>query len=241
MPAGTGKSGPAAGGRDAHYVGVKIFGIAAGLLVLMGAAAGFSMRMTRTVDAQLVVLDRYYFPAYVRLAQANIHSVQESAYIRRLLLALDEGTPPNSTKIEDLRQRTRTSAEASDKELAEAREHLNELIPDPIDFDDTVALARLDTRIEFLQEERRRYEAILAQLLEVATAGQRSDENRNSRRARQLARRFRPPHRSGPYRDAPPRRRGDPRHPFLSGACRGDQSMHCWLWRGCSASLSPRR
>src|SRR5206468_2331998 len=159
-------------------IGVKIFGIAAGLLVLMGAAAGLSMRMTRTVDAQLVVLDKYYFPAYVRLAQANIHSVQESAYIRRLLLALDEGTPPDSTKIEDLRQRTRTSAEASDKELAEARERLNELIPDPIDFDDTVALARLDTHIEFLQEERHRYEAILAQLLEVAAAGQRSDENR---------------------------------------------------------------
>lgn len=159
-------------------IGVKIFGIAAGLLVLMGAAAGLSMRMTRTVDAQLVVLDKYYFPAYVRLAQANIHSVQESAYIRRLLLALDEGTPPDSTKIEDLRQRTRTSAEASDKELAEARERLNELIPDPIDFDDTVALARLDTHIEFLQEERRRYEAILAQLLEVAATGQRSDENR---------------------------------------------------------------
>src|SRR5207302_8359676 len=151
-------------------IGVKIFGIAAGLLVLMGAAAGLSMRMTRTVDAQLVVLDKYYFPAYVRLAQANIHSVQESAYIRRLLLALDEGTPPDSTKVEDLRQRIRTSAEAS--------ERLNELIPDPIDFDDTVALARLDTHIEFLQEERRRYEAILAQLLEVAAAGQRSDENR---------------------------------------------------------------
>src|SRR5690349_10151856 len=132
-------------------IGVKIFGIAAGLLVLMGAAPGLSMRMTRTVDAHLVVLDKYYFPAYVQLAPA---------YIRRLLLALDEGTPPDSTKIEDLRQRTRTSAEASDKELAEARERLNELIPDPIDFDDTVALARLDTHIEFLQEERRRYEAI---------------------------------------------------------------------------------
>src|SRR5205814_9400414 len=138
------------------------------------------------------------------------------AYIRRLLLALDEGTPPDSTKIEDLRQRTRTSAEASDKELAEARERLNELITDPIDFDDTVALARLDTHIEFLQEERRRYEAILAQLLEVAAAGQRSDENRILAELDSWPRRFRSPHRSGPYRDAAPRRRGDPRDPFLS-------------------------
>src|SRR5437762_12695555 len=159
-------------------IGVKIFGIAAGLLVLMGAAAGLSMRMTRTVDAQLVVLDKYYFPAYVRLAQANIHSVQESAYIRRLLLALDEGTPPDSTEIEDLRQRTRTSSEASDKELAEACERLNELIPDPIDFDDTVALARLDTQIEFLQHKRRSYGAIMAQLLRVAPVGQRYDWKR---------------------------------------------------------------
>src|SRR5437868_15442017 len=96
-------------------IGVKIFGIAAGLLVLMGAAAGLSMRMTRTVDAQLVVLDKYYFPAYVRLAQANIHSVTESAYIRRLLFPLDEGTPLDSPNIDDLQQRTRPSAQAGDK------------------------------------------------------------------------------------------------------------------------------
>ena len=49
-------------------IGAKIFGIAVGLLLLMSAVAGLSMRMTRTVDAQLIVLDKYYFPAYVRLA-----------------------------------------------------------------------------------------------------------------------------------------------------------------------------
>ncbi len=46
-------------------IGFKIFGIAAGLLVLMGATALLSMRMTRTVDGELVILDRNYFPAYV--------------------------------------------------------------------------------------------------------------------------------------------------------------------------------
>jgi hypothetical protein len=48
------------------------------------------MRMTRTVDDQLVIIDHNYFPAYVALAQANIHSVEESAYARRLLLATAE-------------------------------------------------------------------------------------------------------------------------------------------------------
>jgi len=56
----------------------------------MAVVALMSMRMTRTVDDQLVIVDRNYFPAYVALAQANIRSVEESAYIRRLLLAIAE-------------------------------------------------------------------------------------------------------------------------------------------------------
>jgi len=40
-----------------YTIAVKIFGIAVGLLVLMGAAALLSLQMTRTVDAQLVVVD----------------------------------------------------------------------------------------------------------------------------------------------------------------------------------------
>ncbi len=72
-------------------IGLKIFGIAVGLLILMAAAALLSMRMTRTVDDQLVIIDQNYFPAYVALAQANIRSVEQSAYVRRLLLAMAEG------------------------------------------------------------------------------------------------------------------------------------------------------
>ena len=65
-------------------IGIKIFGIAIGLLILMTVVALLSMRMSRTVDDQLVIIDRNYFPGYVALAQANIRSVEESAYARRL-------------------------------------------------------------------------------------------------------------------------------------------------------------
>jgi hypothetical protein len=85
-------------------IGVKIFGIAVGLLILMAVVALLSMRMTRTVDDQLVIIDHNYFPAYVALAQANIHSVEESAYARRLLLATAE-RPDNTAKVDNLRQR----------------------------------------------------------------------------------------------------------------------------------------
>ena len=39
-------------------IGLKIFGIAVGLLVLMATVALMSMRMTRTVDGQLAIIDQ---------------------------------------------------------------------------------------------------------------------------------------------------------------------------------------
>jgi adenylate cyclase len=154
-------------------IGVKIFGIAVGLLILMAAVALLSMRMTRTVDDQLVIIDHNYFPAYVALAQANIRSVEESAYARRLLLNIAEH-PEDAAKLNELRQRLASAGKESDEEIAAARQHINEQIADPLDFDDNITLARLDTRIEALQEERQRYEAVLGKLLAAAEAGNKS-------------------------------------------------------------------
>jgi hypothetical protein len=39
-------------------IGAKIFSIAVALLILMGVAALLSLRMTRTLDGQLVVIDK---------------------------------------------------------------------------------------------------------------------------------------------------------------------------------------
>jgi len=151
-------------------IGLKIFGIAVGLLILMAAAALLSMRMTRTVDAQLVIIDQNYFPAYVALAQANIRSVEQSASARRLLLAIGDAGG-NAGKLDELRQRVTDAGKATDDDVASARQHINQQIADPLDFDDNIALARLDDKIEALQEERQRYEAVLGKLLAAAAAG----------------------------------------------------------------------
>jgi len=148
-------------------IAFKIFSIVVGLLVLMSAAALLSLRMTQTVDNQLDIIDENYFPAYVSLAQANIHSVEQSAFVRRLLLRLTE-SPRDENRIVDLRERAAAAGKASDDTLVQAREHINAQIADPLDFNDNVALARLDTRVEFLQEARRRYEATYAKLLVAA-------------------------------------------------------------------------
>jgi class 3 adenylate cyclase len=151
-------------------IGLKIFGIAVGLLILMTAAALLSMRMTRTVDGQLAIIDQNYFPAYVAIAQANIHSVEESAYVRRLLLALAE-PGDNAAKRAELGQKVASSGKVSDERIADARQYINRQIADPLDFDDNIALARLDDKIEDLQDERHRYEGILGKLLVAAEAG----------------------------------------------------------------------
>jgi class 3 adenylate cyclase len=151
-----------------RFIGFKIFSIAVGLLVLMGAAALLSLHMTRTVDDQLDILDRNYYPAYVSLAHANIHTVEESAFIRRLILALNQD-PREEGKIVDLRERVTAAGKTSDSDLAEARLHINEQITDPLDFDDNVKLARLDTHVEFLQDARHHYEALFDRLLTAAT------------------------------------------------------------------------
>src|SRR5215472_2460595 len=151
-------------------IGLKIFSIAVGLLVLMAAVAMLSTRMTRTVDGQLAIIDQNYFPAYVALAQANIRSIEQSAYLRRLMLAISE-QGDDRAKIDDLRQRVAGTGKASDDEIASARQHINRQIADPLDFDDNIALARLDDKIEGLQEERQRYEAVLTKLLTAAEGG----------------------------------------------------------------------
>jgi hypothetical protein len=66
---------------------------------------------------------------------------------------------------------TRFGRLADSRERSRARQHINEQIADPLDLDDNIALARLDVRIESLQEERRRYEAVLSKLLAAAEIG----------------------------------------------------------------------
>ncbi|RYD95584.1 MAG: hypothetical protein EOP61_19505, partial [Sphingomonadales bacterium] len=154
-------------------IGFKILGIAVGLLLLTMIAALTVLRMTQKVDDQLAVISRYYFPAYSSLAQANNHSLAESALIRREMLAFAE-VPRNPAKIADLGRRAAAVAADSDAEIASARRLINAQINDTLDFDDNVALARLDTRVEFLQQQRRRYEHIRARLVR-STRDRRAD------------------------------------------------------------------
>ncbi|HLY47330.1 MAG TPA: adenylate/guanylate cyclase domain-containing protein [Stellaceae bacterium] len=149
-------------------IGFKIFGIAVGLLLLMSAVALLNTRMTRIVDAQLEVVNQNYFPGFADLEQAHIRKLEQSSTSRRLLRALQEGPAADPKEVAGPRQRFADAAKASAEGLVAARRSINDQIVNPLDFGDDVALGRLDTRIEFLQREQQRNEALFAQLLAAA-------------------------------------------------------------------------
>jgi class 3 adenylate cyclase len=156
-------------------IGFKIFSIALGLLMLMGAVAWLNLRMARTIDAQLLVIDANYLPAVNDLAQAHIDKLEESSTSRRLVAALLDADPTVPQDTDSLRKRLVDAGKASGGRLADAHRSINEQITDWLKFDDDVALARLDAHVEYLQEARRRYEVILTQWLAAAQNGQRSE------------------------------------------------------------------
>lgn len=145
-------------------IGAKIFSIAIALLILMGAAAALGLRMTHTLDGQLVVIDHNYFPAVTALADANIDTLREATLFRRQLLDLSSGESVNDPDVAGLQRRIEQAGQESNKSLVAARKSINEQITDELDFDDNVALARLDTQVEFLQEARRDYEDVIGQI-----------------------------------------------------------------------------
>jgi class 3 adenylate cyclase len=156
-------------------IGVKIFSIAVGLLILMAATALLSLRMTHTVDDQLRIIGGNYYPAHVAFTLASIRSVEESAYIRRLLLRLNQ-TPRDQSEIDELLERIARAAKDSDDQLAAARRHINAEIAAPLDFNDNIELGRLDTKVEFLQNARKQYEVVAAKLIADAQAGDQTSE-----------------------------------------------------------------
>ena len=168
----------AAGGRMRFTIGFKIFGIAIGLLLLMSAVALLNMRMTRTLDAQLEVVSLNYFPGFADLEQAHIRKLEESSASRRLMTASQQGAAANAEEIKRLQQRIAEAAKASADGLAAARRSINDQIVNPLDFGDDIELARIDTRIEYLQQEQQGSEERLARLLAAAESGDQAEANR---------------------------------------------------------------
>jgi len=133
-------------------IALKIFVIVIALLLLMTAVAAISTHEARKVGDLLDRATEGYIPAYTALARADIRSLEQALALRRLVIIDLTGGDAAA------RERERTAFAAKDeeagKELATARQLIATEIANPSPFADVVALARLDTRLELLQNAR---------------------------------------------------------------------------------------
>jgi len=145
-------------------IGVKIFAIAAGLLALMAVVALLTLTLARDVGTQLDRVINNYLPGYGALDTANVRSVEQGLYLRRLVIAQLE-TPPDTEAVDADRRILAEKGRLTDVALAAARKEIAARLASPGPFTDVVALARLDTRIELLGVERQRYDRQVATAL----------------------------------------------------------------------------
>src|SRR5439155_17173629 len=116
------------------------------------------------VGTELDFFASTYLPAYASIARTNVRSVERALVLRRLIIASID-TPNTPAALRTLREQFAELGRQTDAELALARARLAERLGRPGGFSDAVAVARLDTRLEQLSEDQRRYEILASKFL----------------------------------------------------------------------------
>lgn len=156
-------------------IAIKIFFIVLALLLLMTAVAFISLQQARKVGGLLDRAAEGYIPAYAALARTDIRSLEQALALRRVVIVHLEGGD------EAAAQRHRATFEAkqqeAEKELADARKVIADEIAAESAFADAIALARLDTKLEVLQQGRGAYDAAIKDLLAAMASGNNAAAN----------------------------------------------------------------
>src|SRR5215472_10355988 len=98
-------------------VGVKIFGVVVVLMILVGAAAWYNADKLQDVQTLLQDVHDTYIPAYQGLARANLRSVEEGLYARRLVITRLQA-PDDKATIQRLELAASGKSRDADAELA---------------------------------------------------------------------------------------------------------------------------
>ncbi len=150
---------------------LKILAITVGLIALMVLTAVLSLVLVTQIDHRLEQLTNNYIPIYGALARTNIRSLERALALRRMIIAKTQ-SPPDLESY----SASRNLFDAKDGEILhegqEARSLIASLIGQGPGLDDSVALARVDTRIDTaLTASRRDLDAEIARLLPLLDNG----------------------------------------------------------------------
>ena len=158
-------------------VGVKIFGVVVVLLILVGAAAWYNALTAESVQSLIVDVHDTYVPAYGNLARANLRSVEEGLFARRMVIAKLQ-SPDDKDGYARLKQLATEKSQEADADFAAARQVIGEELADPASLENKLELTRLDTRLEFLQSRHQDYDAVLTALEGALEKGDAAEEKR---------------------------------------------------------------
>jgi adenylate cyclase len=133
-------------------IGLKIFTVALVVLVLMCMVTVLTVYMAASVNRELKVLGHGYIESYAALARVNIRSLERSFYIRRLYINARDGQGRTTdTELQRLAEEADASA---GKEMADARRFVRQELEGGSGIRDPVALSRIDTLLEVVEDQR---------------------------------------------------------------------------------------
>jgi class 3 adenylate cyclase len=134
----------------------RIVAIAVGLIVLMVATSVLSMVMVGRVGRLLDELTERYIPANTHLTRINLLSLERALALRRMVIAKMQ-EPPDEIGYKLRKQLYEAKDSEVGSEALAARKLINAIIEDTSTPSNNAALARIESRIESLMSESRRY------------------------------------------------------------------------------------
>jgi class 3 adenylate cyclase len=142
----------------------RIVAIAVGLIILMVATSVLSMVMVGRVGHLLDELTAKYIPANAHLSLIHILSLERAVALRRMVIAKMQ-EPPDEVGYKARKQLYDTKDAEVDSEAQAARKLINAIIEDTSTPSDNAALARIDSRIDSLSDDRRHLKQESGELL----------------------------------------------------------------------------
>jgi len=137
----------------------------------MAITAALSLTLVTQAAHRLEQLTDSYVPAYGNLARAHISSLERALALRRMITAKTQ-SPPDQEHFSAEREVFDAKGAEAVSEGQSARARINELIEQGPSFADSVALARIATRVDaVLDDSRRNLNAEIERLLPLLDGG----------------------------------------------------------------------
>jgi class 3 adenylate cyclase len=134
----------------------RIVAIAVGLIILMVATSILSMVMVGRVGHLLDELTTRYTPANAHLTRIDILSLERALALRRMVIAKMQ-EPPDEIGYKARKQQYDAKDAEVDSNAQAARKLINAIIEDTSTPSDNATLARIESRIDGLMGDARRY------------------------------------------------------------------------------------